>query len=280
MDIQRPELMLRKRRRRSWWIGVTVSLVSATGIGVARMDPAMPTVQRSMLLVGTVERGEMLREVRGPGTLVPREIRWIAAETAARVERIVAKPGARVRPDGVILELVNPEVDEQLLAATAALTTAQSDAAARSTELSSRLYDAQAALEQARSGFEAARMQAEAEKDVADKGIIPAVQYRRSLVVLEQLRKRVDIEERRVLAFERSISAQVAGEQARLDQLAATRALRQRQVDGLRVRARRERRAAVEGHRGDGFRRAQLRRRWSARSRQSRRAALDRWRRR
>lgn len=237
MDIQRPELKLAKRRRQWLWAGSTALLASVAGLGIARMGPAIPTVARSTLVIGSVERGEMLREVRGPGTLVPREIRWIAAETAARVERIAAKPGARVEPGSLILELANPEVDEQLLAATSALTAARSDAAARRTDLNSRLYDAQAALELARSGFEAARMQAEAEKDVAEKGIIPAVQYRRSLVVLEQLRKRVVIEERRVFEFERSVAAQVAGEQARLDQLEATRALRQRQVDALRVRA-------------------------------------------
>ena len=237
MDIARPELKSRKRRRQWLWTGSTVLLVGAAGLGIARMGPAVPTVGRASLVIGTVERGEMLREVRAPGTLVPKEIRWIAAETAARVERIAAKPGAQVQADSVILELANPEVDEQLLAATSALTTARSDAASRRTDLASRLYDAQAALELARSGFEAARMQAEAEKDVAERGIIPDVQYRRSLVVLEQLRKRVAIEERRVLEFERSIAAQVAGEQARLDQLEATRALRQRQVDALRVRA-------------------------------------------
>lgn len=237
MDIHRPELKVRKRRRQLLWIGCAALLVSATGIGIARMGPAVPTIRRSTILLGVVERGEMLREVRGPGTLVPKEIRWVAAETAARVERIVAKPGARVQPDSVIVELGNPEVDERLLAAASALTAAQSDAAARRTDLNSRLYDAQAALEQARSDFEAARMQAEAEKDVADKGIIPALQYRRSLVVLEQLRKRVAIEERRVVEFGHGIAAQAAGEQARLDQLTAARALRQRQVDALRVRA-------------------------------------------
>lgn len=211
--------------------------VGALAIGVAALGPAMPSVDKSSLLVDTVKRGELLREVRGPGTLVPKEIRWIAAETAARVERIVVKPGAKVEPYTIIIELSNPEVDDQLLAAKSAVVAGQSDLAARRTDLKSRLLDEQSAHAAAKSDYETGRMQAEAEKSVAEKGIIPAVQYKKSLVVLEQLKNRVDIESQRVVEFQHNISAQVAAEQARLDQLVATSELRQRQADALHVRA-------------------------------------------
>ncbi len=237
MDIARPELKQRKRRRQLILGGVVAAFVIAAGIGLAALGPAIPAVERSSVLVDTVQRGELLREVRGPGTLVPKEIRWIAAETSARVERVLVKPGARVEVDTVILQLSNPEVDDQLLAATAALTAAQSDLAAKRTDLRSRLLDQQSSLAQARTDYETARMQAESEKVVADKGIIPAVQYRKSLVALEQLKFRVGIEEQRVAEFERNIAAQLAAEQARLDQLANTRELRKRQADALAVRA-------------------------------------------
>ncbi len=237
MDIARPELKQRKRRRQVFIGGAILVFVVAGAAGLMALGPAMPSVERSSVLVDTVKRGELLREVRGPGTLVPKEIRWIAAETPARVERVLVKPGAQVEPETVILELSNPEVDDQLLAATAALTAAQSDLAAKRTDLKSRLLDQQAAQAQARTDYETARMQAESEKSVAEKGIIPAVQYRKSLVVLEQLKYRVEIERQRVAEFERNISAQLAAEQARLDQLANTRDLRQRQADGLKVRA-------------------------------------------
>ena len=137
----------------------------------------------------------------------------------------------------MILELSNPEVDDQLLAAKAAVTAAQSDLAAKRTDLNSKLLDEQSALAQAKSDYETARMQAEAEKAVAEKGVIPAVQYKKSLVVLDQLKDRVTIEEQRVVEFRRNIAAQLAAEQARLDQLVATRELRQRQADALHVRA-------------------------------------------
>lgn len=237
MDIARPELKQRKRRRQLIIGGSLSLLVIAAGAGLAALGPAIPSVERSSVLVDTVKRGELLREVRGPGTLVPKEIRWIAAETSARVERIVVKPGALVQPDSIILELSNPEVDDQLLSAKAAYTAAQSDLAAKRTDLKSRLLDQQSSEAQARTDFETARMQAESEKTVAEKGIIPAVQYRKSLVALEQLKFRVGIEEQRVAEFRRNIDAQMAAEQARLDQLVNTRELRQRQADALKVRA-------------------------------------------
>ncbi len=237
MDIARPELKQRKRRRQLL-IGAGLGiLVIAAAAGIMALGPAMPSVERSSVLVDTVKRGELLREVRGPGTLVPKEIRWIAAETSARVERILVKPGAEVQADTVIMELSSPEVDDQLLAAKTALTAAQSDLAAKRTELQSRLLDQMAGQAQAKTDYETARMQAESEKTVAEKGIIPAVQYKKSLVVLEQLKYRVDIEQQRVAEFRRNISAQLAAEKARLDQLANTRDLRQRQVDGLQLRA-------------------------------------------
>jgi HlyD family secretion protein len=237
MDIARPELKQRKRRRQMLYgAGLLVVLIAA-GLGLAALGPAMPSVERSSVLVDTVKQGELVREVRGPGTLVPKEIRWIAAETAARVEQIVVRPGASVEPDTIILELANPELEGQLLAANAEVTAAESDLAAKRTSLKSSLLDQLAAEAQAKADYESARMQAESEKTVAAKGIIPAVQYQRSLVALEQLKYRVEIEGQRVAEFRRNIAAQVAAEQARLDQLAATRDLRQRQFDALHVRA-------------------------------------------
>ena len=237
MDIARPELKQRKRRRQ-YLIGAGVAVLVLVAIaGLSALGPAVPSIERSSVLVDTVKRGELLREVRGPGTLVPKEIRWIAAETAAHVERIVIKPGAIVKPDTVILELANPEVDDQLLAAKTAVIAAESDLAAKRTDLNSKLLDEQSALAQVKSEYETARMQAEAEKPVAEKGVIPAVQYKKSMVILEQYKDRMAIEEQRVVEFRRNISSQVAAEQARLDQLVATRELRQRQADALHVRA-------------------------------------------
>jgi HlyD family secretion protein len=237
MDIARPELKQRKRRRQYLIGGVVAALLGVAVAGLSALGPAIPSIERSSVLVDSVKRGELLREVRGPGTLVPKEIRWIPAETAAHVEHIVIKPGAIVQPDTVILELANPEVDDQLLAAKTAVIAAQSDLAAKRTDLNSKLLDEQSQLAQAKSDYETARMQAEAEKTVAEKGVIPAVQYKKSLVVLDQFKDRMDLEGQRVVEFRRNITSQLAAEQARLDQLVATRELRQRQANALHVRA-------------------------------------------
>jgi HlyD family secretion protein len=237
MDIARPELKKKKRRRQMLVGGGIVVVLIVAGVALARLGPAVPSVERSSVLVDTVKRGELLREVRGPGTLVPKEIRWIAAETDARVDRILVRPGAIVKPDTVILELTNPKVDDALLAAKAALTAGQADLAAKKLELKSRLLDEQSAFAQANSDYEAARMQAEAEKSVAAKGIIPRVQYEKSLIALEQLKYRVGIEKQRVAEFKNSIASQVAAEQARLNQVIGARELAQRQADALKVKA-------------------------------------------
>ena len=121
MDIRRDDLKLKKRRRQ-WLTGAALGvLLLGSALAVARLKQAAPQVERASVWLDTVKRGEMLREVRGPGTLVPKEIRWITAETNAHVERIVVKPGAQVQADTVLLELSNPEVQEQLASAQSAL---------------------------------------------------------------------------------------------------------------------------------------------------------------
>ncbi len=120
MDIQRTDLKLKKRRKQIIYGAIGAAVVLIAGVVIARLEPAAPRVERGTVWTDTVKRGEMLREVRGPGTLVPKSIRWIAAETDARVERIVVKPGAQVQPDTVIIELSNPVVQDQLAAAESA----------------------------------------------------------------------------------------------------------------------------------------------------------------
>jgi HlyD family secretion protein len=110
VDIARPDLLEKKKKRRLVWAGVGATAVVLLTLGVSRLKPAAPTVERATVVIDTVKRGEMVREVRGLGTLVPEDIRWIPALTEARVERRVLLPGTIVKPDSVILELSNPEL--------------------------------------------------------------------------------------------------------------------------------------------------------------------------
>jgi HlyD family secretion protein len=175
--------------------------------------------------------------VRGPGTLVPKAIRWIAAETEARVERIVVKPGAVVEADTVIMELSNPVVQDLLAAAQSEFVSAQASYAARQSELESQLLDQRANLAAVEADYEGARLQAEAERDLADKGIIPRIQYRRSQLTADSLKVRLDIEHDRIAMTSQNIGKQLEAERSRIDQLARTRDLRQGQADALQLKA-------------------------------------------
>jgi len=237
MDIHRPDLKQRAQRRRVLYAAAAVLGLAVLGVALASLEPAAPGVARSSLWLDTVKRGDMLREVRGPGTLVPKEIRWIAAETSARVERIVVKPGAQVQADTVILELSNPEVIDQQLGADAALKAAEADYQAHRMTLESQLLDQRANLAGVKSDYESARLQAEAERDLAQSGIIPRIQSRRSDLATEQLKLRTGIEHERIAKFEQTIAAQLAADRARLDQLRNAAELRRRQADGLHLKA-------------------------------------------
>lgn len=237
MDIQRPDLAVKKRRRNLIWIAVAVVALAISGYAASNLDPPAPTVARSTLWIEAVKRGDMMREVRGPGTLVPKEIRWIAAETAARVERILVKPGAKVEADTIILTLSNPEVRDQVLSAQAAKVAAEADYAARKMTLESQYLDQKATLATTEGDSEAADLQAEAEADLNKKGIISDINFRRTQLTARSLKVRLDIERERLTKFEQTMQAQLAADRARIDQLNNTFELRRRQADALSVRA-------------------------------------------
>lgn len=237
MDIARPELKTQRQRRRMIIGGIAALSIAAAAYGVSRLEPAAPQLERQSVWIDTVKRGELLREVRGPGQLVPKETRWIAADAAASVERIVVRPGARVEPDTLIIELANPEIDDQMLAARAALEAAKADLDARRVQLESQVLDQQALIASVEADFQGATLQAEAEGELNRRGIVSALQYRQSQLKADQLGVRRGIEQQRLAMLRRNLAAQLAAEQARLDQLVNTYELRRRQAEGLQVRA-------------------------------------------
>ena len=237
MDISRPEFAQTRRRKRLT-IGAVVGIfLAAAAYALWRMEPAAPTLEKSAVWTDIVKRGALTIEVRGPGTLVPKSIRWISAETAARVERIVLKPGANVLAESVILELSNPEVQDALLAARAEVTAARADLSAQQTQLNSQLLDQRAGAAQVQADLASANLQAEAEKDLVEKGVIPAITYKRTELNRDQLKLKVQIELERMQNFARTIDAQLAASRARLAQLDNTLQLRQRQANALQVKA-------------------------------------------
>ncbi len=237
MDIKRDDLKLKKRRKQITIGSVVGVLLLGASFGVAHLKPAAPLVERSSVWLDTVKKGEMLREVRGPGTLVPKEIRWITAETAAHVERIVVKPGTPVQADTVLIELSNPEVQEQLARAQADLNAMRADNAAKKMTAENQVLDQKANYAGYEADYESARVEEEAKQDLAHRGIIPEIQYRQIQLTAQQRKVRLEIERERMAKFQQMVKSQMAADDARLSQLATTLELRQRQADSLKLRA-------------------------------------------
>jgi HlyD family secretion protein len=234
MDIPRPENRKRKRIRQIAIGGGTALLLVVITIGLARLEPAAPSVARASVWVDTVRQGEMLRQVRGPGTLVPREIRWIAAQSAGRVERVIVRPGAVVEADTVLAELSNPDLMRETEEARYELEAAKAELTELELRLRSEQLDQRAAVASASAAYEGARLQAEAERTA---GVVAVLTVRRSELLAEQLKVSFDIEQERLAQFAASIDAQLAARHARLaqDQNAYERVLEQ--VEALSVRA-------------------------------------------
>ncbi len=237
MDVQRTNVKQRKRRRLAIRLGTAVMLLAAALLALSNLQPAVPAVSRSAVWIQAVERGQMLRQVRGTGVLVPKEERWIASQSAGRVERILLKPGARVNADAVLMELSNPDLLQQLEEAEWELSAAQADQASLSLDLESQYLDRQAGLVSAQSQYESARLQADAEAELAIKGIIPEITARQSELDASQLNVRKDIEGQRLEKFQLVMKARLRAQDARIRQLENIVQRRTEQVENLVVRA-------------------------------------------
>ncbi len=235
MDIPRPENKRRKRTRQIALGAAAVLLVLIVSVVVARLEPAAPSVARASVWIDNVRQGEMLRQVRGPGTLVPREIRWIAAQTTGHVERVVVRPGAVVAVDTVLVEMTNPDLMRETDEAKFALDAALAEFAEMKLTLKSQQLDQRAALASARTEYESARLQAEAERAAGD--VIPALQVQRSELLAAERKERFEIETDRVAQFTDTIKAQITARDAKLAQVRNTYARKEQQVDWLKVRA-------------------------------------------
>lgn len=237
MDIANPLYGIRKRRRLKWMVGGGAAIVTALAVLLWRLGPALPVAESSSLWIDAVQQGDMLREVRATGTLVPREIRWLAASTPATVEQILVWPGASVQPDTVLMKLVDPQAEDALRNAQAQVAAAKAQVAAKRAELQSQLLDQRSALAQAQSDYASAKIKADADTIAAKAQVIPRVQFEQGQIALAQLKERMGIERQRVAAFAASMQAQIAAAQAQLVQQQSNLELRQRQADALAVKA-------------------------------------------
>ena len=161
MDIARPHIAKKKRRRRILFAsGGALALIVIT-VALSHLKPAVPSVDRSTVWIDTVKRGPMVREVRGLGTLVPEEIRWIPANTEGRVEKIVVRPGTEVKADTVILELSSPELEQAAKDAESRLKAAEAEFTTLQAKLQRDLLDQESTTARVHSEYEQARMESE-----------------------------------------------------------------------------------------------------------------------
>lgn len=237
MDVARPRNRQRERIRRALYVlSVLAALVGAT-LGLARLKPAAPTVEASTLWPDTVQRGAMVRQVRGLGTLVPEDFRWIAAPSSGRVERIVVRPGTVVAPGTVILELTNLQLEQERQEATLRLQAAEAGLVNLRILLQNEALQQRSALAAITNEYEKARLQAEMNEALYARHLVSELVRRQSTMDAEQLALRRTLAEEQLAARSESSIAQTRVQQAAVDQARALAELRTRQRDELVVRA-------------------------------------------
>ncbi|RMH21263.1 MAG: HlyD family efflux transporter periplasmic adaptor subunit [Acidobacteria bacterium] len=237
MDIPRPSRKKEKMRRRILFgILAVVALVLIT-VGLSSLEPAAREVDRSAVWTGKVERGEFLRAVRGPGTLVPKEIRFIAANQNGVVEKRYVEAGSEVTPETVILELENPELTQSVEEARLQLAAARAELVDLEVRLDSQILDQEARVAQAKADFESAKLEAEANQELFDADVVSSIVWRKSLLQVENQTVRYEKEKQRLEKITASAAAQLQVKQAEVDQRQAVYQLRREQLESLKVRA-------------------------------------------
>jgi len=237
MDVQRDPAILRRKKMRQFALaGLGVLVLIAVTIFVMRLRPAAPLVD-SDPWKETVKRGDFVREVRGAGTLVPEDIRWIPARTSGRVERIVLRPGAQVTPGSVILELSNPDLLQQVRAAELNWKSGQATLENRRADLKQQVLTQTAAVKNSEQDFNLAQATLDANEELAKQNLISQVQLKQYRSQLEQARTRLDLAKSQLENSQSTIGSQVAPQEADVAQRKAQFELVSQQVDELHVRA-------------------------------------------
>jgi len=237
MDI--PRKSQARKRRILHGLYLVIILGAAAGITLALRDlkPAPPSVERAAVWINTVKRGPMLREVRGPGKLIPEEIRWVPAQASGRVEHRLVQPGAKVTPETILFELSNPQLEQEVVSALWDWRSAESSF--KDFKVSLEVKDLQTESETARlrMDYQVAKIRAEAQEIAAKAGLIPDLDARQARVQAESLANQIELKEALLVKNKESTAAQLAVQQTRIDQLRAVYELKRSVQEQLKVRA-------------------------------------------
>lgn len=238
MDIKRPpKSKLKKNARNAVMIVVGVAALGGITYGLTKLKPAAPTLDRSTAVIETVKRGEMVRDVRGNGTLVPDVTRWVPAPADGRVERILLKAGVEVDSSSVIAELSNPQLEQQATDTELQVKAAEADLENLKVRLESDSMTQKSAIATINAQYSQAKLQLDADEVLAKEKLVAELQLKISRVNVQDLANRLKVEQERLAVSAKSVKAQLNAAASRLDQLRALAALRRHDVDALKVRA-------------------------------------------
>jgi multidrug resistance efflux pump len=238
MDIARPEFKQRKKRRTLMASAALIVVVALIAVGVSKLKPAAPGVERSTVWTDTVKRGSFTRQVRSSsGSLVPREdsIELIPAQTDATVVRIRVLPGAQVTPSTVILDLSDPQLNQEVLSAHLALEAAQADYKSLQAQLQSTLMDKKTAAAQVSADYSQDQLQAQTDKALYELGVISGLAYKKSQSTADQLTAQHDLSQQQLDINQKAIEVQLASGQTKIDQARTLLDLYQKQAQALQV---------------------------------------------
>jgi HlyD family secretion protein len=236
MDIHRT-IDIKKRRLRRILLGSAgVLVLAAITLGLSRLKPAAPQVDRSNIYLDTVKRGDIPREVRGNGTLVPQQIQFVQARTEGRVEQVFVLAGTAVKADTLLMELSNPELRQAALDAEWQLKAGDAQLIRLKVQLESERLTQEAATATLKTECTLAIVDAETDTELAKSGLVPALTLKKSLARAEEYKSRYEIELKRLAIISESTKAQVAVQEAELAKLRAMLELKREQVAALQVR--------------------------------------------
>jgi HlyD family secretion protein len=238
MDIKRTGKSKLKKKARTA-ILIVVGLIAVGGItfGLTRLKPAAPTLDRSTAVIDTVKRGQMLREVRGIGTLVPQDIRWLPAPSEGRVEKIPVQAGTVVGFDTVIVELSNPKVEQEAMDADFQVKAAEADKESLRTRLESESMTQQSTIANINSEYSQAKLQLDTDEVLGKQGLVPDLLLKVSRMHVVDLGNRLKVEQQRLAVNSKSVKAQLNAQESRIAQLRALATLKRNQSAALHVRA-------------------------------------------
>lgn len=232
MDIPREP----KRNKKRWiYGGLAVIAVVVITVALGRLGPAAPSVDKATIWTDVVKRGEMVRRVRGPGTLVSEQIRWISAVTGGRVEKILVQPGAEVDSGTVLIQMSNPDVEIQALEAQRQLTAEEARLVDLQTNLENQRLSQASLVAQVRSQYQEAQRRVKNSEELAEKGLISEFELQNSRDRAEELATRLDLEQRRLEVIEKAVERQLEAQRAQVRRLRSIAEFQRNRTESMRV---------------------------------------------